>query len=466
MKIVFCGKCGVRLSDQDYPGGLDAAPVDADLLCRECSTPTTVQLPVASRDRSSESRIKPARRASASSTQAGVARKSGIQTAPPEEAFVAGHAKDRRRPDASGSPGPSFALPIAGILAAVLVVLGLFLMTRGSSEAPKDSSRVASAPQAKPNAPASARPLTGPPATAMPKTPAPSRPDPSQARSAQKAESSPAHANPPAAPVPASEPAPTQSADAQKSADPVPAPENSKGLETTKVSNLSDSEEEEALAPEKKPVNAAPAKTVDKETSDIGLFKPQNPEAPAPVPPPKTPEPEKKNTEMEQRLKHGEWVSLYTREDRDSWKLDKPDGWKLQGDSLAGSGKLQYSGINLSNYEMKAEVSLSKGASLSVVLRSNDEIAYRVYFNATSVTGQVWDFKQKRVKKSFEKVDVDTKGFQKILVQSKGRWLRVVLNDKDVLLEYDEVPLDTAGFYFSTYKANGAIKNVSLRALF
>ncbi|MBI3829124.1 MAG: hypothetical protein HY291_06390 [Planctomycetes bacterium] len=345
---------------------------------------------------------------------------------------------------------------------AVLAVLGLFLINRGGPETPKETAQAAAAPLPRQNAPAlpppSAAPAPSPAATAS-KTQAPQKPDWVQPQAAQKGEKSPAHANPPVAPAPAN-------LEPQKTTGQAQTLNTKKGLETAKVSSQPDADEEEALVPEKKPANPSATKSVDKETADIGLFKPQAGESPLPGPAPKVAEPEKKNTDIEQRLKRGEWISLFTKDDHANWKLEKPDCWKLQGDTLAGSGKLQYNGINLTNYEMKAEISLQKGASLSFVLRSNDEIAYRVQVGDKAVAGQLWDYKQKKVKKQFERVELDTKGYLKVLVQSKGRYLRVALNDKDVLLEYDEVPLDTTGFYIGTYKSNGAVKNVSIRALY
>lgn len=421
---------------------------DAELRCRECAMP--VAAPVFQRDgvklKSSESRI-PAMRKSDSAHAA-------ASGGPGSSSW----SKEKFRKPQTPATNQSL-VPIVACLATVLVIVACYAFTRdgGKPKAPE-------APVAVANVPLPAVQSEAPKDAPLPKSQSTVTPKATTPQVAKPVRSAPGPVPVPvtATPEPEVKP-PAETAEAPKPPEPNPAvvaevpakTVEATTMESNKLPGTPDENEEEAIVT-KAPTPRAEPKEPEQKTAQ-------------PVAPPKVePDAAKRLAEFEQKLRKGEWVSLFTRTDQSYWDVDKTSAWKQEGESVAGSGKLGFKGLSLNNYELTLELSLQKGSYMSLGLRHDSEMGLRVAISPKGLEGQLYDYKQKKTKKTFEKIALDPKSYVKFRVQSKANWVRVTVNDKDVLMEYSDVPTDwKEGFYINVGSASkGAVKNVQFRPLF
>lgn len=451
MFIVYCNKCGKRLGPADLLNGAAPETAATDLLCQACRPQGIAVVLAGGKDRPSESLLKSARRSPSSSAQIPAARKSGIHPLPGIETSAS--EPSLRRKHAQPVRASSNVVPvILGVLtcALVLTVFLIFGRNPDKTDPGHQAKETAAAPRPEPLEKPVRSPATPErPALPQPATP-PARPA-TQESPAQTATDTPPEPQPV---LPANPPAP------EPAAIPTQTPAPLAALDEMKTARVPEDAEEESLE------TKAPAKTMDAPKNPLLplLGEPKPPPALTAAPPKPDAMQDKKLDEFQQKLRRGEWVPLFTRDDRDMWEFDPANTWKPDGESATGKGKLQFKGLKVLNYELKLEASLA-GKQFTVGARYNDDVVYRVLFNETSVIGQVYDLKQRKVKRTFEKVDVDTKVFRKVWIQSKGGHLRVTLDEKHVLVDLADVPLDAHGFILNTHYAKATIKNVSLRVL-
>lgn len=461
MLIVYCHKCGKRLGPADLPNGVAPETAASDLLCQACQPHGIAVVLAGGKDRPSESLLKPARRSASSSTHIPAAKKSGIHPLPGIETSTT--EPPLRRKHVLPAREASKVVPVlAGVLTCGLVLTGFLIFGRHPDKTDPGQQAKESASVTSPET--LEKPVRGSATQerpAQPQPPAPAVRSASQNLPIQAAPVASVEPKPvPAKEPPAPEPAVSQAVPAEPTPAPAPAPAPQPALDEMKTIRASNGEEEESLetkAPAKPP--AVPKNPL------LPLL--EEPKAPlvqaAPQPKPDAAQ-DKKHEEFQQKLRRGDWLPLFTRDDRALWEFDRVDGWKPDGDTATGKGKLMLKGVKVQNYELKLDASVS-GKQFTVCARSNDDVIYRVHFGETTVTGQVYDIKQKKIKRTFEKVDVDTKTFHKLLIQSKGGHLRATLDDKHVLIDLADAPLDTYGFSLNTHYAKATVKNVSLRVL-
>ncbi|MCW8131227.1 MAG: hypothetical protein KIS92_12835 [Planctomycetota bacterium] len=448
MRISFCSKCGKRLTDMDLQGSSGAE--NADAACRDC---TQAAVPVAPRNLPSDSKIKAASRRQSEVLMPPARKSESGQVASAGGPGGSSWPKEKYRRPAAQAPR-SNAIPIVACVTTVLAIVLVYALTRGKPEekpaaqapspapAPSRPPERKAEPPARPAPPAVAEKTVAPPPLEMPPAAEP------LAEPAVVSEPKPK--DPPKVPI-ASDP-PKAADDRAKTAEADP-----KALDAGKVADADTEAEEEEVLPAK-PVKAA------KED-------PAKPAKAAEPPPPVAVNADaaKRRAEFEAKLRKGEWVALFTAEDLDRWDVLKPGVWKMSGDTATGTGRMAYKDLEaLPNYEMTAEVSVTKGASMNMVLRHDADTLYRLVITEKTIEGQMYDVRQKKVKRVFEKATLDEKAASRIHVQSKGKWLRAILNEKEVLIEYADVPSDVnMSFYFwASTRGKGVLRNVQFRPLF
>ena len=170
--------------------------------------------------------------------------------------------------------------------------------------------------------------------------------------------------------------------------------------------------------------------------------------------------------EFQKRFTGNQFINIFNRADEDMWVVHWPGAWtwNTQKEELSGEGVLALPGIVLANYEAKFEARLEKGNELRFYARVGKDLGYSVVFRPSNVLGEVLDMNTRAEKKTAGVVSSTTKGgvWGKIQVIARGNTLKIVLNDKETLVDLGNLAQNTVGFFFYA-SGRGQVRNFQIK---
>ncbi len=163
-------------------------------------------------------------------------------------------------------------------------------------------------------------------------------------------------------------------------------------------------------------------------------------------------------------LSQGGMVKLFTKNDQAHWNTAKNSKWTLTGNTVTGAGRISMPGFRTQNYELKLEMRRASGQEANLNLRMMKNSRYRLVFQDGQILAQYF-FNDPSKRKILKTIKADTSKFHSLHIFSKEKLLRVVLDNKEILLDLKDVPANSPGFSLDSYKGQISFRGVEGRFL-
>lgn len=163
--------------------------------------------------------------------------------------------------------------------------------------------------------------------------------------------------------------------------------------------------------------------------------------------------------DLGRRIASGQPVTLLADADQPYWN----GSWEIKNQEASGKGTFWLHGLAMTHYDLTCELRLLDGEHLALTMRANGTHSWQVVFQTGRIEARQWDLTQSKEARSYKNLTADISNFHKLYVQSRGKNLKLVLDDKEVLLDIRDVPLDAVGFFWSTWKGTGAVRKTTVR---
>lgn len=167
-------------------------------------------------------------------------------------------------------------------------------------------------------------------------------------------------------------------------------------------------------------------------------------------------------SELSRKFASGQPLPILTKNDEPYWH---GSGWKLTGDETAGSGGLWLPGLASSNYELNFECRRIDSKELQIYFRADSSHSWHATLYDGGIVARVWDHANGKEARLSKAVACDSTAFHKIQAISRGKNLKVVMDDKEVLFDVKDVPLDAAGPYWISLESKSAVRKAVIRYL-